>query len=160
MGTESAPARNDAIPPSVGFLLSRLGFSVSLALAQGLKPLGIEPQHFGLLRAMLLTEGQSQRAIGDSLGIPANRMVVLVDDLEARGAVKRAKHPSDRRAYSLSMTSKGRTLFEQAVEVAIAVEQRLCEGLSDADRKQLLELLGRLQNLSDAPPGVHPGLTV
>lgn len=158
MVTGSTPSRNYTDPPSVGFIVSRLGFSVSQALAEGLKPLGIDSQHFGLLRAMLFTEGQSQRAIGDSLGIPANRMVVLVDDLEARGAVKRTKHPSDRRAYTLTMTSKGKKLFEQAVEVAISVEMRLCEGLSDADKKQLLELLGQLHSLSNAPPGVHPGL--
>ena len=48
-------------PPSVAFVVSRLGFSVSQALADGLKPLGIDPQHFGLLRALLFSEGQSQR---------------------------------------------------------------------------------------------------
>ncbi len=146
-------------PPSVAFVVSRLGFSVSQALAEGLKPLGIDPQHFGLLRALLFTEGQSQRAIGVSLGIPPNRMVALVDDLEGRGAVKRVKHPSDRRAYALTLTPKGKKLFENGLEVAISVEGRLCKTLSDADKKQLLKLLGQLNSLTNAPGGVHPGLT-
>lgn len=145
-------------PPSVAFVVSRLGFSVGQALALGLKPLGIEPQHFGLLRALLFTEGQSQRAIGVSLGIPPNRMVALVDDLEARGAVKRVKHPTDRRAYALTLTPKGKKLFESALTVAMSVEGRLCETLSRADRKQLLYLLDQLNSLTDVPEGVHPGL--
>jgi DNA-binding MarR family transcriptional regulator len=85
--------------------------------------------------------------------------VALVDDLEARGAVKRDKHPSDRRAYALSLTPKGKKLFENGLEVAISVEGRLCRNLSGADKTQLLALLGQLNSLTDAPAGVHPGLT-
>ena len=145
-------------PPSVAFVVSRLGFSVGKALAEGLKPLRIDPQHFGLLRALLFTEGQSQREIGVSLGIRPNLMVSLVDDLEARGAVKRARHPTDRRAHTVTLTPKGKKLFEDALEVAIAVEGRLCEKLSGADKKRLLALLGQLNSLTDMPEGIHPGL--
>jgi DNA-binding MarR family transcriptional regulator len=147
------------VPPSVAFAVSRLGFEVSRALADGLKPLGIDPQHFGLLRALQFTEGESQRAIGDSLTIPPNRMVALVDDLEALGAVKRTKHPTDRRAHALSLTPKGQKLFESAFAVALSVEDRLCGNISGGDKKQLLELLGHLNRLTDAPEGVHPGLS-
>ena len=146
-------------PPSVAFIVSRLGFEVSQALADGIEPLGIDPQHFGLLRALLVMEGQSQKAVGTSLGIPPNRMVALVDDLESRGAVKRTKHPDDRRAYALSLTPKGRKLFERALEVVISVETRLCGSISKDDRSRLLELLSRLTSFSGAPDGVHPGLT-
>jgi DNA-binding MarR family transcriptional regulator len=143
----------------VAFAVSRLGFEVSRALAEGLKPLGLDPQHFGLLRALGFSEGESQRAIGDSLSIPPNRMVALVDDLEALGAVKRAKHPTDRRAYAIFLTPKGRKLFENAFEVARTVEERLCANISTSDKKQLLDLLGHLDSLSGAPGGVHPGLS-
>ncbi|HEX3840388.1 MAG TPA: MarR family winged helix-turn-helix transcriptional regulator [Acidimicrobiales bacterium] len=146
-------------PPSVAFTVSRLGFTVSQAFAAGLQPLGIDPQHFGLLRILLFSEGESQRAIGTRLGIPPNRMVSLVDDLEARGAVKRDKHPTDRRAHALSLTPKGKQLFETAFEVATSLEDRLCENLSGDDREQLLALLGRLNRLTEVPDGVHPGLT-
>jgi DNA-binding MarR family transcriptional regulator len=152
------PTEPSVPPPSVAFTLSRLGFAVSQAFAHGLQPLGIDPQHFGLLRILLFAEGESQRAIGTSLGIPPNRMVALVDDLEARGAVKRDRHPTDRRAYALSLTPEGRTLFDQAFEVARSVEGRLCADLSGDDQKQLLALLGRLDSLTDGPEGVHPGL--
>lgn len=145
-------------PPSVAFSISRLGFEVSGALAEGLRPLDIEPQHFGLLRALSFTEGESQRSIGTILGIPPNRMVALVDDLEERGAVKRARHPTDRRAHALWLTPKGRKLLGKALAVAISVEGELCADLSAADRRQLLELLHRLKSPEDIAPGVHPGL--
>lgn len=152
------PTEPSVPPPSVAFTLSRLGFAVSQAFAHGLQPLGIEPQHFGLLRILLFAGGESQRAIGTSLGIPPNRMVALVDDLESRGAVKRDRHPTDRRAYALSLTQEGRALFDRAFEVARSVEGHLCADLSGDDKQQLFDLLGRLDSLTDAPDGVHPGL--
>jgi DNA-binding MarR family transcriptional regulator len=159
MSAEAPRPTEPSVPPaSVAFTVSRLGYAVSQAFAAGLQPLGIDPQHFGLLRILLFAGGESQRAIGNNLGIPPNRMVALVDDLEARGAVKRDRHPTDRRAYALSLTPEGRKLFDEAFAVARSVEGRLCADLSGDDKQQLLDLLGRLDSLADVPGGVHPGL--
>jgi DNA-binding MarR family transcriptional regulator len=147
-------------PPSVAFVVSRLGYSIGQALADGLRPAGIEPPHLGLLRILQSTEGESQRSIGDRLNIAPNRMVMLVDQLEALGAVERRRHPSDRRAWTLRLTPEGLELLEQAMRVALGVEEALCRDLDPAERGQLLELLGRLHEpTGDVPPGVHPGLS-
>jgi DNA-binding MarR family transcriptional regulator len=148
-----------AAPPSVAFLVSRLGFEVGNRLAEGLAPLGIEPRHFGLLRMLAVSEGQSQRAIGEALDIHPNRMVALVDDLERLRLVQRRPHPSDRRAYALVLTDKGKRVLQKAFEAAIQIEQELCAGLEPAERSQLLSLLGKLRPLYEGPPGVHPGLS-
>ena len=146
-------------PPSVAFMVSRLGFEVSTQLAEGLAPLGIEPRHFGLLRALAHAEGESQRSIGLSLNIPPNRMVTLVDDLEKRRLLRRRPHPRDRRAHALYLTPAGERLLGKALEVAIGVEADLCAGLEPAERAQLLGLLARLTQPGQARPGVHPGLS-
>ena len=148
-----------AAPPSVAFLVSRLGLEVGNRLAEGLAPLGIEPRHFGLLRMLSVSEGQSQRAIGEALDIHPNRMVALVDDLERLRLVQRRPHPSDRRAYALVLTDKGKRVLQKAFEVAFQIEQDLCAGLEPAERTQLLSLLGKLRPLYEGPPGVHPGLS-
>ena len=156
MGAEgiSAGTGGRAAPPSVAFLVSRLGYGVSSQLAAGLAPLGIEPRDFGLLRAISQAEGESQRSIGQSLNIPPSRMVTLIDDLESRRLVRRRPHPSDRRAHALYLTPAGKRLLDQAVVVASGVESALCAGLAPAERDQLLGLLGRLA-VGTAPPGAH-----
>lgn len=148
-----------AAPPSVAFLVSRLGFEVGNRLTEGLAPLGIEPRHFGLLRALAISEGQSQRAIGQALDIHPNRMVGLVDDLERLRLVQRRPHPTDRRAYSLVLTAKGRRVLQKAFEVAFDIEDALCAGLQPAERSELLALLGKLRPLYPGRQGVHPGLS-
>jgi DNA-binding MarR family transcriptional regulator len=159
MVTEGISAGTDGydVPPSVAFLVSRLGYEVSGQLAAGLAPLGIEPRDFGLLRAIAQTEGESQRAIGQSLSIPPSRMVTLIDDLEGRRLVRRRPQPSDRRAHALYLTPAGKRLLDKAAAVAMELETALCAGLAPAEREQLLSLLGRL-TAGSAPPGVHPAL--
>ena len=147
-----------AAPPSVAFLISKIGHDVAARLAAGLAPLGIEPRHFGLLRALADTEGQTQRAIGQALGIPPNRMVMLVDDLEERKLVRRDRHPADRRAHALSLTASGKDLLGKAFRVAFAIEEAISGGLEQSDRETLLRLLGLIAQQSGSPPGVHSAL--
>ena len=148
-----------AAPPSVAFLVSRLGFEVGEQLTEGLAPLGIEPRHFGLLRALAFSEGQSQRAIGQALGIHPNRMVALVDDLEGLGLVRRRPHPTDRRARALVLTPNGKRVLQKAFQVAFSIEDALCADLEAAERAELLALLGKLRSRDPSRMGVHPGLS-
>jgi DNA-binding MarR family transcriptional regulator len=147
------------VPPSVAFLVSRLGFEVGEQLTEGLAPLGIEPRHFGLLRALAFSEGQSQRAIGQALGIHPNRMVAIVDDLERLGLVRRRPHPTDRRAHALVLTANGKRVLQKAFQVAFGIENALCADLEPAERAELLTLLGRLRTRDPSHVGVHPGLS-
>jgi DNA-binding MarR family transcriptional regulator len=151
--------RPAAAPPSVAFAVSRLGYEVGGQLAARLKPLGIEPRHFGLLRALAASDGQSQRAIGDSLNLHPNRMVALVDELERRRLVRRHRHPTDRRAHAVVLTASGRRLLGEALQLAIGIEQELCADLQPAERDDLLRLLARLRSGDSEHPGVHPGLS-
>jgi DNA-binding MarR family transcriptional regulator len=145
-------------PPSVAFLLSKLGFEVRRDLGARLRPLDLELRQFGLLQALARADGASQRALGAMLEIPANRMVALVDDLEHKGLVERRPHPSDRRAYSLALTDKGSATLARAFEAAFGLEAEICSPLDAAERTQLLALLRKVAAHSGGAPGFHPGL--
>lgn len=144
-------------PPfrSVGFTLSTLGYEVSRRFHETLHPLGIEPRDFSLLRAVASEEGRSQQAVGESLKIAPSRMVAFVDQLESRGLLERRQNADDRRTRALHLTDAGRDLLQRAFALALATEVNLCADLTDAERTQLLELLGRVGHRLGIPPGVH-----
>src|SRR4051795_10706222 len=75
----------DRAPRSVGFLISQLGFVSSRRFTQALDPLGIGPRDFLLMRFVDASDGQSQQALAERLGIPPSRMVALVDHLPGMG---------------------------------------------------------------------------
>ncbi|MGH6657505.1 MAG: MarR family winged helix-turn-helix transcriptional regulator [Actinocrinis sp.] len=152
------PTASGGPPPSVAFLLSKLGYEVSRDLRARLRPLGIEPRQFGLLRLLARTDGVSQRALGQMLEITANRMVALIDDLERKGLIERRSHPADRRAYAVSLTDTGAAVLDRAFEVAVGIESEVCSRVNDVERTQLLALLSKVAAPRGDAPSVHPGL--
>jgi len=152
------PPVAEQAPRSVGFLISQLGFFSSRGFMEALAPVGIDPREFLLMRFVATDEGQSQQALAERLGIPASRMVALVDHLEANGLVERRPDPEDRRVRGLHLTRKGRGALERAGKVAIDYETRLCAGINREERELLIDLLQKLQVTQTELGGVHPGL--
>ncbi len=157
-GTPPRDADDAPFTGSVGFLLSQLGYLTSRGFRQLLAPLGLEPRQFAMLRHISLDEGRSQHALGEALHIPPSRMVALVDDLEGRGLLERRLNPADRRTRALHLTAKGRRLLERAVQTAQAHEQRVCGGLTPAQRRELLRLLNTVARDLGLAVGVHPAM--
>jgi DNA-binding MarR family transcriptional regulator len=145
-------------PRSVGFLISQLGFFSSKGFTEALEPVGIEPREFLLMRFVAASEGQSQQAMAERLGVPASRMVALVDRLEEAGFVERRPNAEDRRIRELHLTRKGKGILERAGKIAIDYETRLCSGINRQEREQLIDLLQKLQAGLTELGGVHPGL--
>lgn len=163
----SSPARPTGPgqpPPSVAFMLSRLGYQASQKMGAALGELGLELRQFGLLRILAGSHGSSQRALGAMLQISPNRMVALIDGLESRGLIERRTHPEDRRAYTVMLTDAGAAALSQGIEAGIGVELDFCAPLEASEREQLLGLLRKLAASSSDDgrggdfPDVHPGM--
>jgi DNA-binding MarR family transcriptional regulator len=161
-GGPGRPGGPGQTPPSVAFLLSRLGYQTSQAMGRALGELDLELREFGLLRLLAGSHGSSQRALGAMLQITPNRMVALVDGLESKGLIERRTHPEDRRAYTVTLTDAGSAALGRAIEAAIGVEREICAPLEATEREQLLSLLRKLAAAGDESgggfPGVHPGM--
>ena len=139
------------------FLLSQVGAHSAGRFADWLAPLGLKPPHAGILRALNRAEGLSQQALGEALGTFPSRLVVLLDELEARGLVERRDRPGDRRSYALHLTKAGREALEQIVRVAGQHQDDLCAALDESEREQLVGYLRRIAEQQGLAPGIHPG---
>ena len=159
-GPAGPPPGAGQVPPSVAFLLSRLGYQASHKMGEALGELGLEVRQFGLLRLLANSHGSSQRALGAMLRISPNRMVALVDGLESKGLIERRTHPEDRRAYTITLTDAGAATLGRAMEAGLGVELDMCAPLEAAEREQLLGLLYKLASADGGGgfPDVHPGM--
>jgi DNA-binding MarR family transcriptional regulator len=104
----------------------------------------LEPRQFALMRAIAASEGQPQSTLGEWLGIAPSSMVAVIDDLEARGLVKRRPHPTDRRSRTLFLTKDGQKVLEGAIGRASELEQTVSGGFSENERQGLLKSLTRV----------------
>jgi DNA-binding MarR family transcriptional regulator len=133
-----------------GQLFFRLWRASHTRIAAALEAIDLTPAQFGLLNVLGAHAGAIQQEIGSAMGIDPSTMVSLIDELEAGGLAKRRPHPNDRRAREVRITPKGRRVLEQARQLVLRVEGEVLQGLTDAERGELLALLRRAYNA--APP--------
>jgi DNA-binding MarR family transcriptional regulator len=143
--------------PGIGFLLAQLGGQSSKRWTDRLDRLGLEPREVMVFRFVALSEGRSQSEVARAIGLPASRIVALVDRLEARGWVERRISADDRRTHALHVTSTGHALIEEIAAISAEHEADLAAGLTVEERATLVELLGRIAAAQGLIEGVHPG---
>lgn len=139
------------------FLLSQVGIHAASRFAEALVPLKLTPPHAGILRAVKMSDGLSQQALGEKLGMFPSRLVQLIDELQQRGLVERRDNPADRRSYALHLTDAGREALEQIGRIVGENQAALCAALNDEERAQLADFLGRIAAQQQLTPGIHPG---
>jgi DNA-binding MarR family transcriptional regulator len=142
----------------VTFVLSQLGFHASQRFAEQIAPLGLVPPHVGILQLVGREPGQSQQALSAKLGIPPNRLVGLIDELEVRELIRRERPPTDRRVFALHLTPAGEAMLARVREIGVEQERALTAALDDDERATLAALLRRVADQQGLAPGVHPGL--
>jgi DNA-binding MarR family transcriptional regulator len=147
-------------PPfrSVAFMLSSLGYAVSRRFHEVLRPLGLEPGEFALLRAVAASNGEAQNALAERLHISPSWMVAVVDDLEKRGLLERKPHARDRRVRNLHLTSAGKKLLRQAESQAEQFDRQVGEELGEAELQHLLDLLDQVAASLELEPGAHAAM--
>jgi DNA-binding MarR family transcriptional regulator len=146
----TSPSPDTPVTEFAGQLFFRLWRVSHTRVAEALGSVGLTPALFGLLNVLGAREGANQQEIGSAMGIDPSTMVSLIDELEAAGLAKRRPHPRDRRAREVVISAKGRRVLERARGLAAQVEDDVLQGLTAAERRELLTLLRRA--LASAPP--------
>lgn len=126
---------------AIGPLLLRAHRRAADAFNDALEPLGIQGRHFGVLMTLRSLGPMSQQRLTTQLGSDKSSMVRLIDDLEGRGLLERRPDASDRRAFAVTLTVEGESLFGRAQRAAVGVSRMLLADLTPAERRELPRLL-------------------
>jgi DNA-binding MarR family transcriptional regulator len=145
--------------PGAAYLLSQVGAHSSRRWHERLAPIGLDPRSVLVLRHVAAEEGRTQASLSASLAVPPSRIVGIVDELEHRGLLERRANPSDRRAHALWLTTTGRKLLDEVIAVSRTHEADICAGLSESDRRQLIEFLAVIVSEQGLARGGHPGMS-
>jgi MarR family transcriptional regulator, transcriptional regulator for hemolysin len=86
----------------------------------------------------------SQSALASHVHLEGATITHHIDRLEQQGLVRRHVDPADRRVRRLELTPEGERLHASLLASMRQFERRLLAGVSDAERAQLRETLGRI----------------
>lgn len=90
-------------------------------------------------------DGLTMSALSKRMMVTGGNVTGITDQVEREGYVAREVDPSDRRVVRVRLTEAGRQAFAAMAAEHEAWIKDLMGGLSEAEIKQLLDLLGRLK---------------
>ena len=106
----------------------------------------VQPRAARLLGADECVPGPRTPAeLADAAGVTRATMTGLIDTLERDGFVKREPDPDDRRMMSVRLTPAGEKFLVEFLPGHFKAIAALMSPLSEAERKTLVRLLGKIQ---------------
>lgn len=137
---------------SATYLANLLAKAASRALHARADGAGFAPGQFPVLLELWNGDGLTQRELLDRLDIEQATMANTLSRMERDGLISRRRHPKDRRAQLVFLTSKGKALQETALAAASETEEALFQGFRRFERELLLEYMRMvLANLGREP---------
>jgi DNA-binding MarR family transcriptional regulator len=134
-------------PVAVVARLARIRAHIDAELDGVFTAHGLTSPSFGVLVTLARVDdggGVSQRRLMDELGLTSGTISVRMDRLVAQGLVDRRADPGSARNTLISLTSRGRDLFERVAPAHLNNERRLLSGLSAEELELLAALLRKL----------------
>lgn len=127
----------------LGLLLKHLLSSTNREFFAELQDAGISFSQLKCIGVLSNAEApMSLGALSEELGLSLPAVSRAVDGLVQRGAVKRQEDPSDRRSKLVSVSARGRAIYERVVRVRVAGVERFVEELEPEQRDALEAALG------------------
>jgi len=136
-----------------GALLSQVGRQLTTTLDRLFARWDLTVQQAALL-LHAAAQPTSPSRLTELLGTDTAGMTRLLDRLEAKGMLRRRRHPQDRRAIIIELTDAGRDLLPKLPPVFGQVNTQLFAGFTAEEITAFTTMLQRiLTNLDAAPPG-------
>lgn len=129
-------------------LIGQIRGEIVLGIEQALDAAGVELNFSQFLALKRLGEdgpmapGELARILNYSPGA----LTRLLDKLEQLGYLQRVPDPTDRRALRLELTPSGRSVHKRMIACGNAAAERAFAEISQAERRQLHDLLARVLN--------------
>lgn len=131
----------------VGFLLSRAAWAMNNFVNRMLRESGlldISVAYFAVLQTLWENDGLSISELGEKVQLEKSTMTSLLDRMEGAGLLSRKDHPTDRRAFKICLTARGKDLEEKLDQVSSRAYRYLTQGISEKDLQKSIEICKQL----------------
>ena len=129
---------------AIGALIGRTRKTIIHKIDAELAPLDVSAAQW--IVVLLVGENAASSATGlcEALAYDPGAMTRLLDRLEAKGIVRRARSPEDRRTIQLELTDSGKALYPKIISAMVDVNNSLLQGFSQEEVSQLEGYLRRM----------------
>ncbi|GAB1583951.1 MarR family winged helix-turn-helix transcriptional regulator [Phyllobacterium phragmitis] len=131
--------------PTLGFLLHEVARLLRKRFEQRAGDLGLTRSQWQALAFLAKNEGIHQASLAEMLEIKPITLARILDKLVERGLVERRRHPTDGRIWLLYTREAAQPVLSEMRGIGDATRSEALQGISDADRDRLVELLTQMK---------------
>ena len=140
----ASPSFAKAAP--LGYLVSEVAKLMKRRFEEEARVHGITLPQWRALAELSMNNGMSQVELAGCIDTDPMTLSGILDRLEKRGLIERSPDPNDSRAKRSVATPTGKRLVADVRRVGFALYEHALHGLSSAERKQLVDVLGRMRD--------------
>lgn len=126
------------------WLFARLKQGLATAESAAVREHGMTLWGYTVLMAIVEAPASSQLALAQAVSVDKSKLVLILDELESAGLVRRRPDPADRRARIIEVTTEGSHALKAARADIEAIEDRLLADLAPSARNSLQSALQHL----------------
>jgi DNA-binding MarR family transcriptional regulator len=127
-----------------GHLIRRAHQLAVAIFMEEVSPHDVTPVQFAILNALIDDPGEDQVTLARRVAFDPATSGSVLGRLEAKGWVRREADPQDRRRKLLWVTPEGEATALAMKRAVAKAQTRIVEPLSDPEREQFAQLLGKL----------------
>jgi DNA-binding MarR family transcriptional regulator len=132
------------IEDSLGYLVNRMARLMAHELGERIRPAGVAIGQWAVLLFLWARDGMTQAELARGVAIEPPTVVRTIDRMVRDGLVTRAPDPDDGRLSRIYLTERARSLRDELVPLAAAVNGEILNGLTANEARTLRRLLTKL----------------
>ena len=105
----------------------------------------ISPSHGGIINALLRSDTLSMKEIADRVKRDPSTITTLVNKLVKLGYAEYKRNPEDMRSKQVSLTAKGRELYDEFESISLDLTNALLDGLNDEDMDRFMSVMEKME---------------
>jgi DNA-binding MarR family transcriptional regulator len=126
---------------SMGYYIGRMYRRMVQHISVQLRPFDITTEQFAALFQLYKSDEINQKELANRTSKDQPTTTRILDGLERKGLIEKKMCKTDRRAYLICLTAKGRQLMDQAIPVENKALEQVFEGVPPEQIEQLKQLL-------------------
>src|ERR1700742_2589957 len=146
---EASLDSSPVLPENIGFHIRIVQMRIFREFYRVFEGSGVTPGMHTVLAIIRDNPGMRQRTLAELLMVREPNMTRMIQGLQASGLISREIDKTDRRAFHLVLTDKGRALMQSVQNRLDTLEERLLGGLDAQERLKLRDYLDRILDRVD-----------
>ena len=146
---QGVPEGGPVLPENIGFHIRIVQMRVFREFYRTFEGSGVTPGMHTVLAIIRDNPGIRQRTLAELLMVREPNMTRMIQGLQGSNLIAREIDKTDRRAFHLVLTDKGRALMDGVQARMDSFEEKLLGGLDSKERKALRSYLDRILDAVD-----------